>query len=99
MNSQKLQKSLQSECFVKIINGGIKFEKEAVIYAKEINQNIFLLFVILKDLKVNKISASIANFDCFDSIGIKDPIQLMFHLNITKKEDFHYFEKYVNVSI
>ncbi|GGG51018.1 hypothetical protein [Epilithonimonas arachidiradicis] len=99
MNCEKLQKSLKSESFLNVLNNGKKFEKEAVIYAKEINRNIFLLFVILKDLKMEKIRASIANFDCFESIGIKDPIQLMFHLTITKKEDFHYFEKYVNVSV
>lgn len=99
MNCEKLQKSLKSESFLNVINNGKKFEKEAIVYAKEINHNIFLLFVILKGLDINKIYASIANFDCFESIGCKDPIQLMFHLTINKKEDFHYFEKYVNVSI
>ncbi|MFC4687120.1 hypothetical protein ACFO4P_09260 [Epilithonimonas pallida] len=99
MNCEKLQKSLKSESFLNVINNGKKFEKEAIVYAKEISHNIFLLFVILKGLDINKIYASIANFDCFESIGCKDPIQLMFHLTINKKEDFHYFEKYVNVSI
>ncbi|TDX86645.1 hypothetical protein [Epilithonimonas xixisoli] len=99
MNLAKLLQSLKSESFLKVQNEGVKFEKDAEIYAKEINQNIFLTFVILKDLKMKKIYATIASFDSFESIGRKDPIQMMFHININRKEDFHYFEKYVNISV
>ncbi len=99
MNCEKLQNSLRSERFVKIVNTGKKFEKGACVYAKEISHNIFLLFVILDNLKINKIYASIASFDALESIGVKDPLQVMFHLDIKKKEDFQYLEKYVNVLI
>lgn len=99
MNCEKLHHSLKSERFKKIINNGKKFEKGACVYAKEINDNVFLLFVILDNLKTSKIYASLASFDSFESIGVKDPLQVMFHLDINKKEDFHYLEKYVNVLI
>ena len=54
MNLAKLLQSLKSESFLKVQNEGVKFEKDAEIYAKEINQNIFLTFVILRDLKIKK---------------------------------------------
>ncbi len=84
---------------MKILDQSQKFEKNAIVYAKEINQNVFLLFVIVDSLKSNKIYASIASYNNIESIGKEDPLQVMFHLDINSKEDFHYLEKYVNVLV
>jgi hypothetical protein len=94
-NRQRILKSLQSDDFTKIINKGKWFEENAAVYAKEIGENIFLLFVILKDKEPDDIQAFIAHFDCFESIGTKEPIQIMFYLSINENEDLHYFEKYL----
>nr|WP_315028317.1 hypothetical protein [uncultured Chryseobacterium sp.] len=83
---------------MKINNEGKWFEKGAVIYAKEIKENIFLLFVIFKDINMENIQAFIAHYDCLSSIGLKQPEQVMFYLSIKDKEDFHYFDKYLKVS-
>lgn len=98
MNHQKILKSLKTDQFIKIVNTGNWFESGSVIYAKEIKQNIFLLFVIFKDAQEEKIRALIAHFDSFSSIGAKEPKQIMFYLSIREKEDLHYFEKYLNVT-
>lgn len=95
MNKQDILKILSTEHFIKIVNKGDWFEDGAVVYAREIKENIFLLFVILKDVNIENIQALIAHFDCFNSIGRKEPIQVMFHLSIKEKEDLHYFEKYL----
>ncbi|ROH99746.1 hypothetical protein [Chryseobacterium daecheongense] len=97
MDKQKILKTLRTEHFIKVPHKGDWFEDGAVIYAREIRENIFLLFVILKDVNIENIQALIAHFDDFNSIGIKDPIQVMFYLSIKKKEDLHYFEKYLKV--
>ncbi|KFF02143.1 hypothetical protein [Chryseobacterium luteum] len=97
MDCQKIVKTLKHKDFVKVPNKGNWFEDGAAIYAKEINDNIFLLFVILKDIEIENIRALIAHFDCFSSIGLKEPEQIMFYLSIKDKEDLHYFEKYLKV--
>jgi hypothetical protein len=97
MDCQKIVKTLKHKDFVKVPNKGDWFEDGAAIYAKEIKDNIFLLFVILKDIEIENIQALIAHFDSFGSIGLKEPEQIMFYLSIKDKEDLHYFEKYLKM--
>ncbi|WP_419870864.1 hypothetical protein [Chryseobacterium sp. CT-SW4] len=97
MDCQKILNSLKSENFIKINNTGGWFEKGTSIYAKEIKENIFLLFVVLKKLKLAKVQALIAEFENMSSIGKEEPIQIMFYLSIKNREDFHYFEKYIKI--
>ncbi len=98
MDCHKIVKTLKHKDFIKVSNRGNWFEDGAAIYAKEIKNNIFLLFVILKDIEIENIQALIAHFDCFGSIGLKEPEQIMFYLSIKDKEDLHYFEKYLKIS-
>jgi len=98
MNYENILKSLQSDRFTEVIDTGSNFEKGATIYAKEIRQNVFLLFVVIKRIRIKNIHVFIASFDRLESIGIKEPLQTMFYLSITKNEDFHYFKKYIKVS-
>ncbi|PKF76193.1 hypothetical protein [Chryseobacterium sp. PMSZPI] len=97
MDCQKIIKTLKHKDFIKVTNEGKWFENGAAIYAKEIKDNIFLLFVILKNIDVENIQALIAHFDCFNSIGLKEPEQIMFYLSIKDKNDLHYFEQYLKV--
>lgn len=98
MDCQKIVKTLKHKDFIKVANKGNCFEEGAAVYAKEIKDNIFLLFVILKDIEIENIQALIAHFDSFSSIGLKEPEQVMFYLSIKDKEDLHYFEKYLKIS-
>ncbi|MCT2563810.1 hypothetical protein [Chryseobacterium herbae] len=98
MDCQKIVKTLKHKDFIKVPYKGNWFEDGATVYAKEIRDNIFLLFVILKDIEIENIQALIAHFDSFSSIGMKEPEQIMFYLSIKNKEDLHYFEKYLKVS-
>lgn len=98
MDCQKIIKTLRHKDFVKVSHTGKCFENGAAIYAKEIRENIFLLFIILKDIEIENIQALIAHFDCFGSIGLKEPEQIMFYLSIKDKSDFHYFEQYLKTS-
>ncbi|KFF12072.1 hypothetical protein N6B72_03185 [Chryseobacterium soli] len=98
MKGQKIVKALKHKNFIRVNNEGSWFGEGATIYAKEIKENIFLLFVILKDIHIENIQALIAHFDCFSSIGTKEPEQIMFYLSIKDKEDLHYFEKYLKIS-
>ncbi|WP_223607930.1 hypothetical protein [Chryseobacterium sp. OSA05B] len=98
MDCQKIVKTLKHKDFIKVPHKGSWFEDGAAVYAKEIRDNIFLLFVILKDIEIENIQALIAHFDSFSSIGWKEPEQIMFYLSIKDKEDLHYFEKYLKVS-
>lgn len=98
MNNQKILKSLRSGHFTKIANKGEWFEDGSVIYAKEIKDNIYLLFVILKDSERENVQALIAQFEDFNSIGKQEPKQIMFYLSIKDNKDLHYFEKYLAVA-
>lgn len=98
MDCRKIVKSLNHTDFKKVPYKGNWFEEGAAVYAKEIRDNIFLLFVILKDIEIENIKALIAHFDNFSSIGKKEPQQVMFYLSIKNKEDLHYFEKYLKIS-
>lgn len=98
MDSQKIMKKLKQECFTKITNEGQWFGEGTAVYAKEIEHNIFLVFVIAKDIELENIQALIAKFDSIGSIGKKEPLQTMFYLSIKDKEDLHYFEKIIHVS-
>ncbi|WP_413930633.1 hypothetical protein [Chryseobacterium sp. T20] len=98
MNGQKIINTLKHKEFVKVIHQGDCFEDGAAVYAKEIKENIFLLFIILKDIDIENIQALIAHFDCFRSIGLKEPEQIMFYLSIKDKNDLHYFEQYLKAS-
>ncbi|WP_407846447.1 hypothetical protein [Chryseobacterium sp. KCF3-3] len=98
MNCQKIINTLKHKEFVKVTHQGDCFEDGAAVYAKEIKENIFLLFIILKDIDIENIQALIAHFDCFSSIGLKEPEQIMFYLSIKDKNDLHYFEQYLKAS-
>lgn len=98
MDAQKIITTLKHKEFIKIVHKGNCFEDGAAVYAKEIKENIFLLFIILKDIDIENIQALIAHFDCFNSIGLKEPEQVMFHLSIKDKNDLHYFEQYLKAS-
>lgn len=98
MDHQKIINTLKYKEFIKIVHKGDFFEDGAAVYAKEIRENIFLLFVILKDIDIENIQALIAHFDCFGSIGMKEPEQIMFYLSIKDKNDLHYFEQYLKAS-
>ncbi|NML68632.1 hypothetical protein HHL23_02310 [Chryseobacterium sp. RP-3-3] len=98
MDCHKIVKNLKYKDFIKVSYQGNWFDAGAAIYAKEIKANIFLLFVILKDIKIENIQALIAHFDSFSSIGLKEPEQIMFYLSIKDKDDLHYFEKYLKIS-
>ncbi|SIQ82645.1 hypothetical protein SAMN05880574_12732 [Chryseobacterium sp. RU37D] len=95
MNSRNIINRLKSGHFVEINNKGSWFEDGSTIYAKEIKDNIFLLFIVLKDLQIENMRVLIAHFESFQSIGIRKPAQIMFYLSIKSKEDLHYFEKYL----
>lgn len=97
MDCHKIVKNLKHKDFIKVSNKGEWFENGAAIYAKEIKDNVFLLFVILKDIEIENIKAVIAHFDCFGSIGLKEPEQIMFYLSIKNKEDLHYFERFLKI--
>ncbi|GGG59086.1 hypothetical protein [Epilithonimonas arachidiradicis] len=98
MDVEKITTILLENDFVKISNKSRKFEQGSIIYSKKIEDNLFLLFVILKDKKPKDIHAFIARFDRFESIGVEEPGEIMFYLLISTNEDFHYFEKYLTVS-
>lgn len=98
MDCQKIINNLKHKDFIRVINNGKWFEEGAAVYAKEIKDNVFLLFIILKDINIENIQALIAHFDCFNSIGTKKPEQIMFHLSIKNKDDLHYFEQYLKKS-
>lgn len=98
MDCQKIIKDLKHTDFVKVQNKGDWYEAGAAIYAKEIKKNIFLLFIILKDIHIENIQALIAHFDSFSSIGRKEPEQIMFYLSIKDKDDLHYFEQYLKTT-
>ncbi|WP_333852075.1 hypothetical protein [Epilithonimonas sp.] len=96
MNIEKVLKSLQDYDFKKLINKSQKFEPGSTIYAKEIENEIFLLFVVLKNEKPKDIHSFIAYFDSSEHIGVQEPKEVMFYHLISKVQDFHYFEKYLN---
>ncbi|KXH84259.1 hypothetical protein [Chryseobacterium kwangjuense] len=98
MDCHKILKNLKHKDFIKVSNKGEWFEDGAAIYAKEIKDNVFLLLVILKDIEIENIKAVIAHFDCFGSIGLKEPEQIMFYLSIKNKDDLHYFERFLKIS-
>lgn len=98
MDCNKILKNLKHKDFIKVSNKGEWFEDGAAIYAKEIKDNVFLLLVILKDIEIENIKAVIAHFDCFGSIGLKEPEQIMFYLSIKNKDDLHYFERFLKIS-
>lgn len=98
MDCHKILKKLKHKDFIKVSNKGEWFEDGAAVYAKEIKDNVFLLFVILKDIEIENIKAVIAHFDCFGSIGLKEPEQIMFYLSIKNKDDLHYFERFLKIS-
>lgn len=89
---------LQQDDFAEIPNYGKWIETDSVIYAKEIKENVFLLFVINTEFENESVRAMIAKFDCIENISRKEPKQLMFYLTLQKSEDMHYFEKYMNIS-
>ncbi|MFP3590751.1 hypothetical protein [Chryseobacterium sp. SIMBA_038] len=98
MDHQKILKSLEASHFIKIINNGNWFESHAIIYAKEIKDTIFLLFVVSEsEGKTEDIRALIAQFDDVGNIGKHEPEQILFYLSIRKKNDLHYFEKFMKI--
>lgn len=98
MYHKTLLKTLQKD-FVKISNEGNLFDKGTEIYAKEIKDGIFLLFNVWDDKKKIPLQAMIANFDSAESIGIKKPDQLLFHLKINNAADLHYLKSYLSSAV
>lgn len=96
--SRKIIELLRNNEFLEINNRLSTFEIGSKIFAKEIKENIFLLFVITMVENVEKIRAIIAHFDCLESIGNKEPIQVMFHLSIKEKKDLQYLDQYLKVT-
>ncbi|WP_131667068.1 hypothetical protein [Chryseobacterium taiwanense] len=90
--------TLKQECFQKITNNGDLFPEGASIYAKEIDDNIFLVLVMAQNADIETIKAFIAQFDSLGSIGKKEPIKMMFYLSVKDKDDLHYFEKFIHIS-
>lgn len=97
MNYQAIIKSIQCDQFKEVTNKGKWLEDSANVYAKEIGQNLFLVFITVKDIDTESIRAMIGHFKDFNSIGLKEPKQIMFYLSIKNKEDLHYFDKYLKV--
>ncbi len=97
MNVDKITTVLLEKRFLKIRNSSQRFEQGSTIYTKEIEDRIFLLFVVLKDKKPQDIHSFIARFDCLESIGKREPDSVMFYLLISTDEDLHYFEKYLSL--
>ncbi|MCQ9634263.1 hypothetical protein MP478_01615 [Chryseobacterium sp. WG14] len=95
MNRQEFIKILRSGHFSKIENKGEWIEEEALIYAKEIKINIFLLFIFLNTPKSENTQALIAEFKDFSSIGKDEPLRTMFYLLMNENEDLHCFEKLI----
>ncbi|WEK71287.1 MAG: hypothetical protein P0Y62_06935 [Candidatus Chryseobacterium colombiense] len=98
MNSKKILKTLKQQCFIKIPHNGRLFNEGASIYAKEIDHNIFLVFVIEEGADLENIQALIAQFDSLGSIGKKEPIKTMFYMSFKDEEDMHYFDKFIHIS-
>lgn len=95
MDCRKIIHKLKSDHFVEIINKGKWFERVSIMYAKEIRQNIFLLFVIIKDSDSENMRALIAHFESVESIGIREPHQILFYLSIKNETDLHYLKRYL----
>lgn len=93
MNSRNVVKVFQANDFVKCINTSERFVKGAIIYAKEISDNIFLLFV-LENEECEQINALLANYDALENIGVTEPYHVMFFHSICKDDDIYFFEKY-----
>ena len=98
MNFNEILKFINQDDFTEIPNYGKWVESESVIYAKEINENIFLLFVINPELNNRSAKAMIAKFDSVENISLREPKQIMFYLTLVTTNDLHYFEKYMNIS-
>jgi hypothetical protein len=98
MNIENLLKSLSASDFKKISNKSQKFEPGSTIYAKEIENEIFLLFVVLKGGNPKDIHFFIAYFSNFDHIGVQEPKEIMFYNLISSDQDLHCFEKYLSIS-
>lgn len=98
MNCYKIIKSLEASYFTKIVNKGSWLEAHNFIYAKEIKETVFLLFVTSEEKeKIEDVRALITQFDDFKNIGKQEPKQILFYLSIKKKHDFHYFEKFMRI--
>ncbi|WP_307448368.1 MULTISPECIES: hypothetical protein [Chryseobacterium] len=98
MNCQQIVRTLKSEHFTRVIHQGICFEKDATVYAKEIKDHVFLLFIILKEAGIENVQAQIACFDCFQNIGFEEPEQIIFCLTIKDKKDLRHFETFLHAS-
>ncbi|RNA61494.1 hypothetical protein D1631_05890 [Chryseobacterium nematophagum] len=99
MKDQRIFKWLEAGGFHRIINKGKWIERGSIIYAKEIEQNTYLLFVEIKGSTPNDIQAFIVEFESLDSIGKYEPLQIMFYMSIKNIQDLLYFEKYLEIPI
>ena len=98
MERKKILTALETD-FTKITYKGDLFHKGTTIYVKEIKKDIFLLINVLGDKQNDPIQAMIANFDSIESVGVKKPIQLLFHLKINSNEDLHYLKTYLSSAV
>lgn len=98
MNCHKIIQSLEASHFAKIVNNGTWLETHSHIYAKEIKETVFLLFLIAEEKEnMEDIRALIAQFDNINNIGKQEPKQILFYLSIKKKYDLHYLKKFMKV--
>ncbi|RNA60497.1 hypothetical protein D1631_18580 [Chryseobacterium nematophagum] len=95
MRNQIILEKLKSYGFIKIINKGNWIKRGSIIYAKEINPNIYLLFVAVKGANSHNKQAFIVEFESVNSIGKYEPLQIMFYMSIKNKNDLLYFRRYL----
>jgi len=98
MECTKLLEALQKD-FTKIVYEGGMFPKGSALFAKEIKQGIFLLFNVPKSEGKTPVLAMIASFDHFESVGVKEPDQVLFHLKINSNEDLNHLKTYLSLAI
>ena len=98
MECEKLLDAVKKD-FIKITSKGEIYQKGSSIYAKEIRKGIFLIINVSKKKDNEPVQATIASFDSIESIGIKEPIQQLFHLMINNNEDLHHLKTYLSLSI
>jgi len=98
MECEKLLDAVKND-FIKITSKGEIYQKGSAIYVKEIRKGIFLIFHVPKKKGEEPVQATIASFDSLESVGIKEPIQLLFHLKISNSEDLQHLKTYLSLSL
>ncbi|MFC4163412.1 hypothetical protein ACFOWU_07105 [Epilithonimonas zeae] len=98
MECEKLLDAVKKD-FTKIVSKGDMFPAGSAIYAKQIRKGIFLIINVSKKIDNDPVHAMIGSFESIESIGVKEPIQLLFHLKINSNEDLYHLKTYLSLSI